>query len=279
MSILLNGDIMSRRFFVFIICLFLIFSLFACANGDSSIIDSCSKESNLENSFKTDNTTNTSDLMIDENLNNSDSALSLSDEYRDTINEFKQLMELRLSDAVEEAILNGSFDSPNPTFDYEWGYMIAESILGTDTPDMSMFGYVLKDINNDGISELFIVRNDPESYSFILALYTLHEGEAVLLGAYWPKHNCYLLESGELFVEFSGGGDVYYHEIQTLEENRTELTTVNKFGLNPYDTKKPYFETVDGEITLSNEERVNELFNNYSNSIYSEFWEEIYPLR
>jgi len=72
---------------------------------------------------------------------------------------------------------------------------------------------------------------------------------------------------------------VYYHEIQTLEENRTELTTVNKFGLNPYDTKKPYFETVDGEITLSNEERVNELFNNYSNSIYSEFWEEIYPLR
>lgn len=63
-------------------------------------------------------------------------------------------------------------------------------------------GYAIRDINNDGIPELFIISKE---YHDIYAIYTLRRGNPVLLGAYWSRNRCAVDNDGIIYINGSGG--------------------------------------------------------------------------
>ena len=62
-------------------------------------------------------------------------------------------------------------------------------------------GYSLRDLNNDGIPELFIISED---YS-IHAIFSLLDDGPVLLGGYWSRNLCEVDEAGTFYNSGSGG--------------------------------------------------------------------------
>lgn len=191
--------------------------------------------------------------------------------YRTVVEEFIELIRLRLSLTGGEDDPDYTIPLPNPELAYEWGCMFVELVLNVDSPTVSSFGYVLKDINGDGTDELFIVRND----NFIFALYTMRGDEANLVGAYWPRHSCYILNSDELLVRSSGGLSDNVCNVQTVDTNTGELITNRSFGSESLmddngGIKINYYETVYEEKISMSRERISHLMAVYSDMIVNE---------
>jgi|GEM_PF-1769849 len=72
----------------------------------------------------------------------------------------------------------------------------------------SPIGYAIRDINEDGIPELFILTQDGDSGDeTINALFTLRGGETALVDAYWSRNSCTLAADGTLYIDSSSGAD------------------------------------------------------------------------
>ena len=95
----------------------------------------------------------------------------------------------------------------------------------TEQTNAADYGYILKDINNDGVPELFWVRDD---YS-LLAAFTISEGKAVTIGAYSSRNKGFVMDTGEIYQYAAGG---------------SELTLIKTVG-NYRDEN--YYEIVDGQ--------------------------------
>ena len=85
--------------------------------------------------------------------------------------------------------------------------------------------YSLKDLNNDGISELIF---SGEGHR-IFAIFTLKEGSPKLLGAFWSKHKCTILNTGELYVLDVGGAQDFEYSICTIDAE-TNIIKLKQFG-------------------------------------------------
>lgn len=197
-------------------------------------------------------------------------------EYTDVLSDYKKILEFRFSDTFEEdynsgktVVLNEKLqkDLQKPleefTLEYRWSNMLVEmdSWLGKEgTPEM--FGYILKDINSDGINELFWV----DEKNNILAIFTIVNGEAELLDAFWPRYAVVLTDSGELYTRGSGGASYVYYEIKKLKPNSSELDTMVEFAVDGYDYETNtvnYYEVINGEKISITEERFDELLSQY----------------
>ena len=92
-------------------------------------------------------------------------------------------------------------------------------------------GYVLKDVNGDGISELMIVykpTDEPDGYN-IVALYTMTEDQYPWLAAEgWTRNNVYLLDDNTFMSIGSGGAAYTYISLFRLDEdnNKIPMTTL-----------------------------------------------------
>lgn len=60
------------------------------------------------------------------------------------------------------------------------------------------FGYVKKDLNQDQIDELILMRED----GYLLAIFSMHSGKPVLLDTFTPSRLCWLDEKGLLHINF-----------------------------------------------------------------------------
>ena len=68
------------------------------------------------------------------------------------------------------------------------------------------FGYAMRDINEDGMPELFILSEDEYWGDYtITAFYTLCRGRPTLVGAYWSRNRCTLGIDGTVYIEGSSG--------------------------------------------------------------------------
>ncbi len=178
-------------------------------------------------------------------------------EYITVLEDYALLVENLFSPSFENDINSGKFKSPNPNLEYEWFNMIVDSLNGLDEPNISSFGYALKDINSDGITELILLRED----YFVLAVFTLDSDKVQLLDAYWYKHIGMILESGELLTLTTSSANIYEYNIQTLSAQSTELSVVKTFGEN----ENGYYEVVDTEITILDEQSFNSVLSQYPN--------------
>ncbi len=115
-------------------------------------------------------------------------------------------------------------------------------------------GYVLKDVNGDGISELMIVykpTDEPDGYN-IVALYTMTEDQYPWLAAEgWTRNNVYLLDDNTFMSIGSGGAAYTYISLFRLDEDNNIEYTDNFYtdyeDPDDYTSALCWFVIIDGE--------------------------------
>ena len=158
--------------------------------------------------------------------------------YSQLIVDFKDTLNGVLSESFESDFNSGKFLSPDANFEYEWGNMLIDAKNGIKNPKLSNFGYILKDINSDDIPELFFVRDD---YT-ILSVFTLIDNAPKLLGAFWSRYSCLMLDDNTIYILSSNGANDFEYTIYELTVDN-ELSVLKKFGMN-----ESYYEKINNQI-------------------------------
>ena len=99
----------------------------------------------------------------------------------------------------------------------------------------SAIGYSLQDIDMNGVDELIIASNEPDTYPVprILAIYTVESGNAVQLADGWYRNRYFLLEGGRLVNEGSGGAAYSVISLQKINNAGTGLDTIEHYFTEP----------------------------------------------
>lgn len=90
--------------------------------------------------------------------------------------------------------------------------------------DLSTIGYELKDINGDGVEELFI--SDSNN---IFGLYTIKDDEAVLVTEGWARSRNYLLSDNTIYYEGSGGATCTIFGTYRLNSGSIKLEAIDMY--------------------------------------------------
>ena len=107
-------------------------------------------------------------------------------------------------------------------------YSIEEPLRGN-----SNFGYAIRDINGDGISELFILSEDDGADDYTInAFYTLRNDNTVLVGAYWSRNRCALDADGTIYIDGSSGADDSVSASFSLNAKTGELQLIQTFDIS-----------------------------------------------
>ncbi|MCL2672221.1 MAG: hypothetical protein FWF10_09350 [Clostridiales bacterium] len=88
------------------------------------------------------------------------------------------------------------------------------------------FGYAIEDLNKDGTPELILLLRD---YS-VFAIFTTVDGEPILLGDYYTRHRCAILDSGLLYTWSSSGEDEWEFALQQISPDSRELLYIVQYG-------------------------------------------------
>lgn len=183
--------------------------------------------------------------------------------YKVILSDYDKVLTYRLADTFESDYNNGKdvilsdalTKSMTDELEYRWHCMLVEMVSGLNDPKKDDFGYVLKDINEDGTPELFWVRKD---YT-ILAVFTIQNDQAQLIDAFWPKYKGTVSGAGELYTIGSSGAAYSEYKIWHIPTDGSELTSVKEFGIDGSE----YYEMVDGKKQTVSEERFKELLTDY----------------
>ena len=100
--------------------------------------------------------------------------------------------------------------------------------------DDCVFGYAVRDVSEDGVPELFILYEDDYLDDYVIsAIYTLHESNTALVGAYWSRNRCTLAIDGTIYVNGSSGADDSFSASFSLSRTG-KLRLIETFGV-PYE--------------------------------------------
>ena len=127
-------------------------------------------------------------------------------------------------DEMAELLVSGiAFDAhiDDETVRRELYYSIEEPLRSN-----SSLGYAIRDINEDGIPELFILSKDQYSDGMINALYTLQDNSAALVGAYWSRSRCALGVDGTIYLDGSSGAGDSFSAAYSLDRNTGRLKLI-----------------------------------------------------
>ena len=182
--------------------------------------------------------------------NKSDETKEVPEEYYSLIfDDYKSFVSNICSDEFEDYI--------NNQVPVEWFEMSIDARHGIATITEKNFGYSLTDINRDGTQELIFIRDD----YFVLAIYTIKDGNPYLLDAFNYKHNGMVLKDGCVFSTMNGGDNYIEYRVQTLEKEHLTLKTVCEFGMN-YDLGY-YLKDKDSKIKAITEEEFLSILSDY----------------
>jgi len=173
---------------------------------------------------------------------------TLPEPYQEILEQYKEIIEIWQLDGktkdnmyFNEIIENAAYPKPygSDAKNVHWAAMIAVSWY----PKTAKYGYILKDINADGVPEMFWVRDD---YS-LLAAFTITEGKAITLGAYYYRSNGFVMDSGRIMIHGSGGADAGGYILYELPQGGKELVLIKMIGYDCTYDKEEYTEYVDGQ--------------------------------
>ncbi len=122
------------------------------------------------------------------------------------------------------------------------------------------FGYVMKDINRDGVDELIFLTDE----YYIIAIFSFYNDSPILLGSYKPRNSCQIDGDGSLHVYSSSGFDRFSHTVYKLSNGGKGLELITKFGADGSDidgeiSKIKYYEMINGEKIIITEEKYDNL--------------------
>lgn len=248
-------------------------SLASCG-GDSEIVPDATDTAETtifdETTFAPDETTGDS--------TENESVVSVPREYLPVIENYKRIVKMRLSENFQENWNNdvyrgtyeGYYDDPIMG---DFDTMLIEMLLPGDNVTSSSYGYVLKDINDDGVLELFWVSEDLDT---IFAVFTLSGMDVQLLDAFWSRYSCRVTDNGELYTRTSSGSDVISYHIRKLEPHSADLVSVKEFGSDRDEAGEQfYYEAESFGADYISKERFEELCLEYPFG-FGEGWENSY---
>ena len=146
--------------------------------------------------------------------------------YWQTIRDFRTILQHRLkpdwswdgtmppvSDTMTQMLKDASHMSS------QWAAMIAD-LPTYDARSENAFGYILYDLNNDDVPELFFVRND---YS-IVAVFTCYRDQLKLLATCSSRAAGYVSENGTFYAWAAGGASDVICETYCLQKGELDRT-------------------------------------------------------
>ncbi|MDR1483010.1 MAG: hypothetical protein LBI74_10320 [Synergistaceae bacterium] len=108
------------------------------------------------------------------------------------------------------------------TEDYKWNGVQESSGLGGCA--LSDYRYLLRDMDSDGVDELFLFADDSgdgeEPLYSLIAVFTITNGEAKLLEEFWSRNRGYLTVGSYIMNEWSNGADDSGDTFYALSEGR-----------------------------------------------------------
>jgi hypothetical protein len=103
-------------------------------------------------------------------------------------------------------------------------------------------GYAVIDINNDGIPELLIGHISSLEYAAPCSIFTLKDGEPVLLANFWSRSRGIISADGIIYVTGSGGAAHTYLSSYELHENADTLTQLTAMHSDySQEAQRPYY--------------------------------------
>ncbi len=160
----------------------------------------------------------------------------------DEMNEYiRKIVSKRLTPRYEKYLEMGYMDSPDDSFEFNWNRMLNDMLLGMEQPKESDFGYALKDINGDGINELFFIRSD----NTVLSMFAMFLENTTMLDAFYSARKCILLDDGNILTITQEGDDYITYNIRNLPHKRGKLEEIMVVGKQGNE----YFKTVEGKKT------------------------------
>ncbi|MCL1808856.1 MAG: hypothetical protein FWG42_03695 [Clostridiales bacterium] len=179
---------------------------------------------------------------------------------------------------VDAGGTEGAADSLLNNLALELGYRYEEQLYGLGASIAELrysygdMGYAIRDVNGDGIPDLFILAGEPPE---IAAIYTLRDGNPVLVGAYWSRNRISLVKNGMLYNSGSSGAanssDTVY-SINTWQDGEL-LVLIEMLGVEDYDDEEMielpeprYYRIKDGEKTILSEEEADAAWRNFDNA-------------
>lgn len=176
--------------------------------------------------------------------------------YEELIPLLEEAVNGLFSKDFEDKVNEGKLPSPTGEHEEKWKAMLLSAKANFTGVDENAYGYRLIDINADGNAELLFTRSDDQ----LLAVFTVHGDKVVMLDAYSVMdYLCVLMDTGELYsmnVDTSGG---YQYQISALNPSTASLFVSQSFGTE----NGICYESVEGTIYTTSEERIKELRQKY----------------
>lgn len=195
--------------------------------------------------------------------------------YQTLLQDYKSLLEFRLSDDFYEKYNSGlkadisnsliNAYSSDEELSYRWSCMFVELPAYGEPNSLDSYGYILYDMNNDGIDEMFWVRNDHS----VFAVFTIYNGNLVFLDGYWSRYSAVVRNGGTLLTSGSGGAAWHTTTVCYLENGK--LQEAYAFFTEDSDTGIKYFETTESGKRELTERQYQDISSRYTFS-NSDFW-------
>ena len=186
--------------------------------------------------------------------------------YGSIIRTYRKLVE-RLADfytpgGSENPEVDGLFVFPNEQT-REWYDKVGGSAFllcpGDRKNATALFGYAVKDVNGDGVEELFLLTKDFQ----IVTLFTQHVGKPVLLEDFWNRKKGYVNENGQIMIGGSNGVAADSQEIYRFNTATGRLVLEEALGYDGLteDLKVICYHQIGEEKTYISEEEFNAIKN------------------
>ena len=131
---------------------------------------------------------------------------------------------------------------------------LKEPVIFVDIQEnLNDIGFTLKDINSDGIPELFVGERNhySDGVNQILAAYILTDGEPKLLFEGWSRNRYYVTSNGGFYKERSGGAASNSKTLYSIDENGNLVCHGCYFTEPNYDWSETYhYYNTSGELDI-----------------------------
>ncbi len=272
-----------KKFFGLLFITSLLLCFVGCESKDNTNADT---QTTMPTTLKTNNTTQANKPTEKEQTETTFESTTdpqYMQLYWEIVTDYKKLIDFRLSEQFNnswyENIKNVDFSetfkkttSDLNELDYRWSNMIVELPAFDIAKSSDDFGYILYDINDDNIPELFWVRND---YS-IVAIFTYKNDSVVLLDAFWSRYNCFVSKDGKIYCYGSNGAadnelDVYSLTASAELKKTYGLSSESNHDFETGQFTVNFYEYSDNEKKEISQEVYSELLKLYPHN-QSNFW-------
>ena len=199
---------MNKRKIIVFLAFLLSFLLVSCSNDKKSLSESIEKTASSKNAIEEIADADTGVESVDKIENDEQTVQIIPDAYIPVLN------------GIYNFITDSDEDNPYGLI----GILEAMDPIGNPEKDLSSIGYAVKNINDDGLEELFISDNNN-----IFGLYTIEGDEAILVTEGWARSRNYLLSDNTIYYEGSGGAVQTIFGAYKLNSGSTELEVIDMY--------------------------------------------------